>query len=108
MKIERNACYNIDCKDGMELMLQQGLKADWCITDPPYGISADEGLAKKSGTQFGKAKAKSRTYKKTDWDKVRIGGVLRLNARGKRPPSNFWRQLLYRLPSTYKKLVGLE
>lgn len=73
-KIELDRCYNCDCAELMQAMKAQGIKADWCITDPPYGISADEGLAKKSGTQFGKAKAKSRTYKKTDWDKVRIGG----------------------------------
>lgn len=34
-KIEINNCYNIDCKIGMELMLAQGMKADWIITDPP-------------------------------------------------------------------------
>lgn len=38
--IEINNCYNCDCKQGMEEMLSQGLIADWCITDPPYGIEA--------------------------------------------------------------------
>lgn len=42
MKIEINNCYNIDCKIGMELMLEQGIKADWCIADVPYGIGADK------------------------------------------------------------------
>lgn len=37
--IEINNCYNCDCKQGMEEMLSQGLIADWCITDPPYGIN---------------------------------------------------------------------
>ena len=41
MIIEPNNCYNIDCEVGMELMQEQGLKADWCITDPPYGIGID-------------------------------------------------------------------
>jgi hypothetical protein len=35
MIIEPNNCYNIDCKIGMKLMQEQGLTADWCITDPP-------------------------------------------------------------------------
>lgn len=33
-----NECYNMDCADGMREMLEQGLRADWLITDPPYGI----------------------------------------------------------------------
>ena len=41
MIIEPNNCYNIDCEIGMKLMQTQGLKADWCITDPPYGIGID-------------------------------------------------------------------
>ena len=43
MKIEPNNCYNIDCEIGMKLMQEQGLKADWCITDPPYGIGYARG-----------------------------------------------------------------
>ena len=31
----------MDCLDGMRLMKEQGIKADWCITDPPYGIGID-------------------------------------------------------------------
>ena len=41
--IEPNNCYNIDCEIGMKLMQEQGLKADWCITDPPYGIGYARG-----------------------------------------------------------------
>ena len=33
-----NECYNMDCADGMREMLEQGMRADWLITDPPYGI----------------------------------------------------------------------
>ena len=36
--IKENSCYNMDCEVGMKLMKEQGLKADWCITDPPYGL----------------------------------------------------------------------
>ena len=28
-------------------MQAQGLKADWCIADPPYGIKADKLISKK-------------------------------------------------------------
>ena len=41
MKLEINKIYNMDCLDGMRLMKEQGIKADWCITDPPYGIGID-------------------------------------------------------------------
>lgn len=41
MKIEIDNIYNMDCLDGMRLMKEQGIKADWCITDPPYGIGID-------------------------------------------------------------------
>lgn len=41
MEIKPNNCYLLDCKIGMQLMKEQGLKADWCITDPPYGIGID-------------------------------------------------------------------
>lgn len=39
---EIDNCYNVDCLYGMRLMKEQGLKADWCITDPPYGIGIDK------------------------------------------------------------------
>lgn len=39
--LEINKIYNMDCLDGMRLMLEQGLKADWVLTDPPYGIGID-------------------------------------------------------------------
>lgn len=41
MNIEIDKVYNMDCLDGMRLMKEQGIKADWCITDPPYGIGID-------------------------------------------------------------------
>ena len=41
-KIERidiDACYNLDCRIGMEMMKARGLVADCIVTDPPYLIS---------------------------------------------------------------------
>jgi site-specific DNA-methyltransferase (adenine-specific) len=74
MKIEPNNCYNMDCEIGMKLMQEQGLKADWCITDPPYGI----GIEKMSFTQSGAktiGKATRRDYTSIgQWDRERIGG----------------------------------
>ena len=34
-----NNIYNVDCLDGMRLMLEQGMKVDCVITDPPYLIN---------------------------------------------------------------------
>lgn len=36
-KIEIDACYNLDCNIGMQLMKEQGLIADCLLTDIPYG-----------------------------------------------------------------------
>jgi site-specific DNA-methyltransferase (adenine-specific) len=66
MKIEPNNCYNIDCEIGMKLMKEQGLKADWCITDPPYGIGYT------SMTGGGDNACKCREYTAKSWDNIRI------------------------------------
>lgn len=67
-----NECYNMDCADGMREMLKQGMRADWLITDPPYGI----GIEKMSFTQSGAkkiGKATRRDYTNTGkWDGERI------------------------------------
>ena len=36
--IDINNIYNMDCLDGMRLMIKQGVKVDCVITDPPYLI----------------------------------------------------------------------
>ena len=55
----------MDCLDGMRLMKEQGIKADWCITDPPYGISVNNNIGRRKGN------IKSE-YKKAYWDKERL------------------------------------
>ena len=70
--IEPNNCYNMDCLVGMEEMQKQGIIADWCITDPPYGIGADKQAFNRNGEIDGKAK--NRIYKKDMWDTSKIGG----------------------------------
>ena len=60
--LELNNIYNMDCLEGMKLMQQQGIKVDWVITDPPYGIGADKDL--RANTQYGNAIAKSKEYGK--------------------------------------------
>jgi site-specific DNA-methyltransferase (adenine-specific) len=42
-------------------MKEQGLKADWLITDPPYGINVSSMHYTKGG-QFGKSKATKKDY----------------------------------------------
>lgn len=39
MEIEIDKAYNCDCKELLLEMQKTGIKADWCITDPPYGLS---------------------------------------------------------------------
>ena len=74
MKLEINNCYNMDCADGMRLMKEQGIKADWCITDPPYGIEIEKmGFVKSGDKVIGKARRKDYTTT-GDWDKQKIGG----------------------------------
>lgn len=63
--LEINNIYNMDCIDGMRLMLEQGIKPDWVITDPPYGISVNNNMGRRKGD------AKS-DYKKAYWDKERL------------------------------------
>ena len=65
MKIEIDNIYNMDCLDGMRLMKEQGIKADWIITDPPYGISVNNNMGRRKGD------AKS-DYKKAYWDQDRL------------------------------------
>ena len=63
--MEINKIFNMDCLDGMRLMKEQGIKADWIITDPPYGISVNNNMGRRKGD------AKSE-YKKAYWDKERL------------------------------------
>lgn len=74
MKIEINNCYNMDCKIGMQLMKEQGIKADWCITDPPYGIGTGKMSYTTQGVvRNGKAQAKTRDYRgQGKWDNQKI------------------------------------
>lgn len=68
-----NVVYNCDCCDLMREMIKQGVKTDWCITDPPYGIGVGL-LPYTSGVAMvGNALAKRRDYSHTgDWDNQRI------------------------------------
>lgn len=72
MKIEIDNIYNMDCLDGMRIMKEQGIKADWCITDPPYGIGVGKKTCIYDGKKYGKSKAHKKEYNEKDWDKQRI------------------------------------
>lgn len=37
MEIKIDTVYNCDCLDLMKEMVRGRVKADWCITDVPYG-----------------------------------------------------------------------
>jgi len=66
LKIELDKVYNIDCLELMREMVKQGIKADWCITDPPYGIGETQ-RHRQGGAAF------VRDYSGKSWDKQRIG-----------------------------------
>lgn len=68
MTIEIDTVYNIDCLELMREMIRQGIKADWCITDPPYGIGEDGKRNHSRGTKNAPAKH----YIAKSWDKQRI------------------------------------
>lgn len=77
MKIEINNCYNLDCEVGMRQMKEQGIVADWCITDPPYGIEIGKmGFATSANKITGNSRAKRKDYRCSEksWDKERISG----------------------------------
>lgn len=74
MEIKIDACYNCDCKELMQAMREQNIKADWCITDPPYGIDYTKQLIGTENTQYGNSATAKRDYSKKSWDNVRIGG----------------------------------
>lgn len=40
MEIELNKIYNMDCLEFMDKIIEQGIKVDAIITDPPYGTTA--------------------------------------------------------------------
>lgn len=73
MEIKENTIYNCDCLDLMQEMEKQGIKADWVITDQPYGIGVGS-LAYTNGVAMvGNALAKRRDYSHTgDWDNQKI------------------------------------
>lgn len=69
--LELNKIYNMDCLDGMRLMKEQGIKADWVITDPPYGIGVGKKTCKYDGKKHGTALAHRKEYTEKDWDNKR-------------------------------------
>lgn len=74
MEIKENEIYNCDCLELMKEMAEKNIKADWCITDPPYGIGVGT-LPYMNGVSIvGNAVAKRRDYSKIEriWDNERI------------------------------------
>ena len=51
-KLTIDACYNCDCKDLMQAMKEQGLKADLVICDPPYLINYKTNYRKDKEHKF--------------------------------------------------------
>lgn len=74
MEIKIDNCYNCDCKDLMIAMKEQGIKADWVITDPPYCCDIKTSIMKKGkeGKKYGTARVAKRDYAVKDWDDERV------------------------------------
>jgi site-specific DNA-methyltransferase (adenine-specific) len=58
--------YNMDCLEGMKEIPDKFF--DLAICDPPYGIGYDAQAQKSAGKQYGKSKAKTKTYHTANWD----------------------------------------
>lgn len=73
MEIKENEVYNCDCLDLMREMVEQGIVADWLITDPPYGIGIGN-MGYTNGKKHIKGAATSRRdYSKMGyWDNQRL------------------------------------
>lgn len=70
-------CYNEDCAVGMKRLIEKGVKADWLITDPPYGIGVGSLSYTNGVAMVGKALAKRRDYSGMgEWDNERIDPAL--------------------------------
>lgn len=72
MEIKIDNCYNCDCKDLMLAMKEQEIKADWVITDPPYGISVGDLSFTNGAVKLGKATRRDYTKTEKSWDNDRI------------------------------------
>ncbi|WP_154231121.1 DNA-methyltransferase [Clostridium botulinum] len=69
MDIEINKIYNMDCLEGMDLMMKQGIKVDAIITDPPYNVSRDNNFKTmgRAGINFGNW---DKDFNLTSWIKI--------------------------------------
>ena len=78
--IEMNNIYNMDCLEGMDLMINQGVKVDAIITDPPYNISRDNNFQTMgiAGIDFGEWDKGFDQFSWIDraWDLIKDGGTL--------------------------------
>lgn len=73
MEIEIDKAYNCDCKELLTEMQKLGIKADWCITDPPYGLSIGKMTFTLHKPEKSNAKAAKRDYVgAADWDGDRL------------------------------------
>ncbi len=79
--------YHGDCRE----ILPTLQAVDLVLTDPPYGIGADEGQMARAGKQDGNAAAPSRDYGISGWDS--------------KPPED-WVFGLFRSKSRYQIIFG--
>lgn len=72
MELELNKVYNMDCLDLMREMIEQRIKADWLIADPPYGISIEKMSFTQSGSVVAGVAKRHDFTSVGNWDNKRL------------------------------------
>lgn len=60
----------MDCLDGMQELIKQGVKVDCIITDPPYNISVEGKEIKRDKAGFHISRKKAISYDFGEWDRM--------------------------------------
>lgn len=68
--LEENNVYNMDCLDGMQELIKQGVKVDCIITDPPYNISVEGKELKRDKPNCKTSRKESIKFDFGEWDRM--------------------------------------
>jgi site-specific DNA-methyltransferase (adenine-specific) len=99
---EWTTIYHGDCRDVME---EVDLEAAILLTDPPYGINAEQGQQQRAGRQDGNAMAPSSGYAIGGWDAEPVDMRTILQLKRLAPHAIIWGGNYYALPPTGAWLI---